>query len=43
VARVRELRADAAGRHAVVLRDGTALPISRSRRERVERLLAAGH
>jgi two-component system LytT family response regulator len=42
VDRVRELRAVAAGRHEVVLRDGTRLPLSRSRRERVERALAGG-
>jgi two-component system LytT family response regulator len=42
VDRVRELRAVAAGRHEVVLRDGTRLPLSRSRRERVERALTGG-
>jgi two-component system LytT family response regulator len=42
VDRVRELRTVAAGRHEVVLRDGTRLPLSRSRRELVARALAAG-
>ena len=42
VDRVRELRTIAAGRHEVVLRDGTRLPLSRSRRELVARALAAG-
>ena len=42
VDRVRELRAVAVGRHEVVLRDGTRLPLSRSRRELVARALAAG-
>ena len=42
VERVRELRTVAAGRHEVVLRDGTRLPLSRSRRELVARALAAG-
>ena len=40
VERVRELHA-AAGRHEVVLRDGTRLPLSRSRRDLVARALAA--
>ena len=40
VARVRELRTAAAGRHEVVLRDGTRLPLSRGRREQVARALA---
>jgi two-component system LytT family response regulator len=42
VERVRELRTVAAGRHEVVLRDGTRLPLSRSRREPVARALAGG-
>jgi two-component system LytT family response regulator len=42
VERVRELRTVAAGRHEVVLRDGTRLPLSRSRREIVARALAGG-
>jgi len=37
--RVSELRTDAAGRQQVVLRDGTRVPVSRSRREDVERAL----
>ena len=39
VDRVTELRTDAAGRPLLVLRDGTRVPISRSRREQVERAL----
>jgi two-component system LytT family response regulator len=39
VDRVAELRVDGAGRPCVVLRDGTRLPVSRSRREQVERAL----
>ena len=41
VDRVTELRTDAAGRPLLVLRDGTRVPISRSRREQVERALRA--
>jgi two-component system LytT family response regulator len=41
VDRVSELRTDAAGRPLLVLRDGTRLPVSRGRREHVERALRA--
>jgi two-component system LytT family response regulator len=41
VDRVAELRTDAAGRPLLVLRDGTRLPVSRGRRELVERALRA--
>lgn len=39
--RVRELRTDGAGEAAVVLRDGTRVPVSRRRRERVTSALRA--
>jgi len=39
VERVRELRADAAGESALVLRDGTRIPVSRRRREQVQAAL----
>ena len=41
VDRVAELRTDGAGRHVLLLRDGTRLPVSRSRREQVEQALRA--
>ena len=41
VDRVSELRTDATGRPLLVLRDGTRLPVSRGRREQVERALRA--
>jgi two-component system LytT family response regulator len=41
VDRVAELRTDGAGRHELLLRDGTRLPVSRSRREQVEQALRA--
>ena len=41
VDRVVEIRTDAAGRPLLVLRDGTRVPVSRSRREQVERALRA--
>jgi two-component system LytT family response regulator len=41
VDRVAELRADGAGRPVLVLRDGTRVPVSRSRREQVELALRA--
>jgi two-component system LytT family response regulator len=41
VDRVSELRTDAAGRHHVLLRDGTRVPVSRNRREQVEHALRA--
>jgi two-component system, LytTR family, response regulator len=37
VERVREIRSGAGGRQEVVLRDGTRIPVSRGRREHVER------
>jgi two-component system LytT family response regulator len=41
VDRVAELRSDAGGRTVLVLRDGTRIPVSRSRGEQVERALRA--
>jgi len=41
VDRVAELRTDAGGRTVLVLRDGTRIPVSRSRGEQVERALRA--
>ena len=41
VDRVAELRTDGAGRHELLLRDGTRLPVSRTRREQVEQALRA--
>ena len=42
VERVRELRLDYANRHVVVLAGGTRLPLSRTRKETLERVMSGG-
>jgi two-component system, LytTR family, response regulator len=42
VDRVKELRLDYANRHVVVLRNGTRLPLSRTRKETLEKVMSGG-
>jgi two-component system LytT family response regulator len=42
VDRVKELRLDYANRHVVVLKNGTRLPLSRTRKDTLERVMSGG-